>query len=240
LIRWETGFDMETPTAWWHVIKSDREDIDRIPKKTRYLIRRAAKTYLVRKVGIEQVQKCGYTVYVGAYERYETHEKILGKEAFLNALRALPQETEFWALFDQESGNMVGFSEDLVRDEACFYVTMWVLPNALRDGAGYLLFHEMNRYYLNERKLRYVSDGARSVSHDTEIHQFLIRKFAFRKAYGCLHVTYAPWLAVALFMVFPFRYLIYAIKWKPFRLLSVLLRQEAIRRQCARSGASAE
>jgi hypothetical protein len=92
----------------------------------------------------------------------------------------------------------------------------------------------MNRHYLEERKFRYVSDGARSLSHDTQIHDFLESKFGFRKAYARLHVVYAPWLDASVAAAFPFRNLIKKMPFSPFKKASILLKQEEIRRECAK------
>ena len=45
------------------------------------------------------------------------------------------------------------------------------------------LIRSLIKQYLNENNFRYVNDGAKSMSHDTNIQEFLIKKFKFRKAY---------------------------------------------------------
>ena len=63
----------------------------------------------------------------------------------------------------------------------------------------------MNRYYLNELKLRYVSDGARSITEHSNIQPFLINKFKFRKAYCNLKLYYKWWFGIAVKLIYPFR-----------------------------------
>ncbi|MGM9704630.1 MAG: hypothetical protein ACI3YB_01395 [Prevotella sp.] len=48
----------------------------------------------------------------------------------------------------------------------------------------------MNRHYLENRKLKFVSDGARSITNHSNIQPFLIDKFKFRKAYCNIRLTY--------------------------------------------------
>lgn len=91
----------------------------------------------------------------------------------------------------------------------------------------------MNRYYLEDRGCQYLSDGARSLSHTTQIHDFLESKFGFRKAYARLHVVYTPWLGIVVATFYPLRKLICKVPYGPFKKASILLRQEEIRRQCA-------
>ena len=76
----------------------------------------------------------------------------------------------------------------------------------------------------------YVSDGARSLSHSTNIHDFLVSKFNFRKSYAQLNVEYVYWLRLLIILIYPFRNL---LKLLPSRLtfkLSILLQMEHLRR----------
>ena len=52
-------------------------------------------------------------------------------------------------------------------------------PAYLRNSTYpyYGLIYEMNRYYLQELCLKYVSDGARSITEHSGIQPFLIEKF---------------------------------------------------------------
>lgn len=234
-IRWESDFDLGKETSWWHVIKDQPQSLEELPKKTRYMIRKAEKLYEARPVNESDILAHGYEVYVKAYTRYETHEAMFAESEFLEAIRELPEQTEWWAVFDRETERMVAFSENYVESNTCFYVTMWLEPAAMAKFAGYLLFHKMELHYLRERQFKYVSDGARSLSHDTNIHDFLISKFNFRKAYAKLHVVYAPWLGIAVACAYPFRNLLKRSNWGVFKKASILLRQEEIRRECTRA-----
>ena len=66
----------------------------------------------------------------------------------------------------------------------------------------------MNRYYLEELKLKYVCDGARSTTEHSNIQPFLEEKFKFRRAYCDLQMFYKPWLGLAVKILFPFRKII--------------------------------
>ena len=70
----------------------------------------------------------------------------------------------------------------------------------------------MNDYYLNEKKFIYINDGARSISHETNIQDFLIQKFKFRKAYCKLHIIYSQKVKLLLLMIYPFRSLVQYLK----------------------------
>ena len=70
------------------------------------------------------------------------------------------------------------------------YRTMKAIPKYQKLYAYYDLIYEMNRYYLEKRKVKYVNDGARSITNHSNIQLFLIDKFKFRKAYCRLEITY--------------------------------------------------
>ena len=79
----------------------------------------------------------------------------------------------------------------------------------------------MNLYYLEEKGVPFVCDGARSITGHSNIQGVLEDKFKFRKAYCDLDVFYKPWFGMAVKLLFPFRKLIKQPK------VSAILRQEA-------------
>ena len=235
-VRWEDLFDQLSTAEWWHVIKDELEDFDSLSKNTRSKVRRGAKGFVVGATGRNSILVEGYEVYRSAFDRYQTFEDRLSEQAFQQAVADLPGETEFWAVWEQESGHMVAFSENLVRDNACFFNTIWFEPNALRVYAGYLLIHEMNKHYLNERGLRYVSDGARNINHQTAVHEFLEQKFKFRRAYARLRVVYFPGVGILVKLLYPFRTLFSVRSASLLQKIAVVLEQERIRRACLEPG----
>lgn len=233
-IRWESHFDEYDSGDWWHVVKSDKEELDSLPRKVRQRIRRAQKDYYVEKCDKELILQKGYPVYCQAYERYETHEPQYSLERFIQGVSELPDNTEFFALFDRELNELVGFSENYIESNTCFYVTMWVSPDALKEQAGYLFFHVMNQHYLNDLGFDYVDNGARSISHDTNIQDYLITKFGFRKAYSNLEIVYRFPISYLIAVLYPIRHLFYPIKMNLFKKISIIMRQEEIYRKCKR------
>ena len=83
-------------------------------------------------------------------------------------------------------------------------------PAYLRNSTYpyYGLIFEMNRYYLQELGLKYVNDGARSITEHSNIQPFLIEKFNFRKAYCHLNIHYKWWFGLVVKCLYPFRKII--------------------------------
>jgi hypothetical protein len=232
-LRWETNFDQLNDSSWWHIIKDSGDTLETLPKKTRYMIRKASCKYYALPVDRDQIIGNGYQVYIEAFKRYNTHEPIYTQKEFYNAIIELPENTEFWGVYEKDSKKLVAFSENYIESNVCFYVTMWSTPKAMSEFAGYLLFHQMEIYYLLDRNFSYISDGARSLSHDTNIHEFLIKKFRFRKAFANLNVNYSSWFGLIVKCVFPFRKVISKIPLRIFQKAFILLKQEEINRSCS-------
>jgi len=235
-IRWEDNFDELSDGEWWHIIKTEVENLDVLSKKTRYGVRCGQNRFVATHSTREEICDEGFDVYIAAFDRYETFEAVLSPAKFHEAINAMPAETEFWAVRDKKNNQMVAFSENIVRDDACFYNSIWFESNALKSYAGYLLFFEMNKYYLNDRGFRYVSDGARSISHQTNIHEFLQRKFGYRKVYSSLRMRYFPGVKIAIYIFYPFRRWFENRSFGFFQKIAVLLKQESIRRSCLARG----
>ena len=119
---------------------------------------------------------------------------------------------------------MVAYSINIIEGEVVSYSSVKFDPCYVREYSGYALFYKMSDYYLADKKFTYINDGARCISHDTNIQEHLIKKHGFRKAYCHLHVLYHPIVILGVLILFPFRSLFGGGKVK-----SVLI-QEGIRR----------
>ena len=236
LMRWEERFDEGEKSEWWHVIKDSPENIDELKPKTRTKIRKGFKAFESRVTDKAVIKEEGYEVYRTSFDRYTTFEKLFSENEFRDAIDRLPKETEFWEFRDIYSGRLVAFSENYIQADTCTYITTWFIPEYLKASSGYLgyyVFHVMNKYYLNELGLKYVSDGARSISHSTNVHDFLTSNFGYRRAYARLRVAYAPGIGLAVALLYPFRRWIDKSTLSFLQKIAVLLEQERIRRACA-------
>lgn len=233
-LRWESDFDSIKSGSWWHVIRDEKIEIEKLSSSTRSKVRRGAKKFQCTIITKDEVLAEGYSVYCSAFSRYDTHEKQFDREGFFDSLLSLPPGTEFWGVRDRDTGSLVAFSENFVDDDICFINTIWFSPQSLKRYASYQLFFEMINHYMNFKSFRYISDGARSISHATSIHDYLISKFGFRKAYANLNVSYSLWLSVLLPPAYFFRKIVNSIPLGFFRKVSIILQQEEIRRACSR------
>ena len=84
---------------------------------------------------------------------------------------------------------------------------------AARQISGYYpyygLYHYLDSYYLGEKGFRYISDGSRTITNHSEIHDYLIHFFKYRKAYCKLRIKYKWWFGAIVRLLFPFRNIIW-------------------------------
>ena len=223
MVRNVYDFDCREETSFWYVIKDSFGGMEELSSKMRNQVKKCFKTMRVEIISSECLLSDGYEVYVEATDNYRVKAVPPTKEEFERRIKN-SEENEYWGVFDIETDKLVAFSMNAVREECCEYRTMKAIPKYQKLYAYYGLIYEMNRYYLEERKLKYVNDGARSITNHSNIQPFLIEKFNFRKAYCHLEITYKWWLRCIINLLYPFRTVI------PIRQVKALLNMEAMAR----------
>jgi len=226
--RWTSNFDSKKETDFWFVICDEFATIDRLSRSTRSKVRRGLKNCSIQLIRKSRIEKEGFYCYTAAFLNYNTHLKPSSIVQFKKELRELEGDWEFWGVYHEEK--MIGYSQNKIVDDYCDYSTIKFHPNFLKFYPSYALFYTMNQYYLGEKKVKYVNDGARSISHETNIQDFLIQKFQFRKAFCKLHIQYSPKVKLLLLVLYPFRSLIFLLRFGIFKKINILLFQEKIRR----------
>ena len=146
-----------------------------------------------------------------------------------NVLGTKHGPVEYWGVFVQ--GNLAAYCQCTLDDS---YVDMTVT----RFDPQYMKFfvsHALITYPLEHYVIRLgmvVGNGERSIAHQTNIQQFLLR-FRFQKTVLSAQFVYRPWLGSAVRVLFPVRRIVNKL---PDRGLlhspKVLLVQEEIRRSC--------
>lgn len=216
------NWDKKDATSFWYVIKDVYGGIEELPSKVRNQVRKSQKTYEFKLVSPEEMNELGFALFNKSRERFGSDMSVT-KEQW--ARRVHSGDRDFWLAIDKETGVAEGFGINRIIGDFCSYISMGVNPNAPKSTYPmYGLILEMNRYYLEEIKLKYVCDGARSITEHSNIQPFLEEKFKFRKAYCDLQMFYKPWLNLVVKAMFPFRKIIRNKKIEAF------LNQEAMAR----------
>jgi len=225
-LRYTKGWDREEG-RFWYVIKDKFNGFEELSSNTRSKVRRGLKHSIVKKVSNITIAKEGYTVYKEAFRNYVTIKKPLDEERYKQEIYNA-KEDDFWAVYCE--GKLIAYSQNRIEEESVNYAIIKFHPQYLKIYPSYALFYTMNQYYLKEKQCLYVNDGARSISHETNIQDFLIDKFKFRKSFVILCIAYRWDIALIIKLLYPFRNIIKKIEVIFLKKISILLYQEEIRR----------
>lgn len=224
MIRNTYDFDTKEETSFWFVIKDKLEDISELPFSARRNIRRALRFYNIRKINIDEFSEKAFPIIVSAQKSYKVKSHITSKQEFYRDIEEYKKENnkEFWIVEKKHDGEAVAIAINTIKKDSCEYDTMRCKADALKDRSYpyYGLIYEMNLHYLGERKLRYINDGSRTVTEHSNIQDFLIHNFGFRKAYCRLKIHYKYWMYVVVKTLFHFGNII------PFKNIKAILKME--------------
>lgn len=205
-------YDWDCPeqTDFWELINDTPRNIEELPSKVRNQIRRSLRDCDIRMLSKQEIVDAdGYAVYRKAFERYHNVTVVISERDEWEADILKSSGFEFWGVFEKDTNKLIAWAmNSMIKGNGVMYNTLKAIPEYMNKHYPYFgLLFEMNRYYLEEKGYSYVSDGFRSVTGHSNIQPFLEKNFLFRKAYCRLKLYYAPWLSVAVKILYPFRHM---------------------------------
>lgn len=233
-IRNTYNFDSvdSTSSSFWYVIKDAFGGIEELPTKVRNMVRKSLNTYDIAKLtNKEDFLNFGLDVYISAQQSYKIKCKVITNEEFTKLATGIINNPhiDIWYVKNKNTNEMVALAINTIHNnEWCEYNTLKAKVSALRNNTYpyYGLIYEMNRYYLQDCKLHFVNDGARSITNHSNIQPFLIDKFKFRKAYCNIKIYYQWWLKPIITILYPFRNIIPVAKIRSFLNMEAMARGE--------------
>ena len=197
----------EAEAGWYAVICDKFTSMDRMNAKHRSEVKRGLRNCEVRRVDAQTVANHGYEVMVEACKTYQgTSPVVLPRQQWQENIarnQMYGDIMNYWGVYHDD--NLVAFAENYILGKAeVAYSTIKLHPDYLSLYPSYALIYKMNEYYLGSG-YQYVTDGWRSIYHQTQIQHFLITKFGFHKAYADLRVHYRPLVHSLAVAGYPFR-----------------------------------
>ena len=211
MVRNSYDFDCLEETCFWNLIKDQFGGLEELSSNTRNRVMKSLESLDFRLVDFSMIRTTGYPILKATFDDYATVDRPMNPKVFEEYLRHCQNnDYEYWGVFDKSTDEFIGFCANRLWPEAAEYGVIGIWPQYKHNGTFpyYGLFHSMNRYYLQEKGFRYVTDGSRSITEHSNIQQFLEEKFLFRKAYCRLAIHYRWWMKLAVNMLYPFRKLI--------------------------------
>lgn len=210
IVRNTYDFDCQEETLFWYIVKDSFNGLDEYASNERNKIRRSNNVLTFKKVGVDLLKSEGWNILKATYDDYAVSDRTMNETVFQDYLSSCEKrDYDYWGVFDD--GRLVGFCTVwLWLPDSCEYGLIGMLPEYKHNNTYpyYGLFHQLNDYYLGEKGFRYVTDGARSITEHSNIQEFLVDNFGFRKAYCQLEVHYIWWMRIAVKMLYPFRKII--------------------------------
>ncbi len=203
---WPSGDATADESDWYAVICRRFTPLEEVPSKYRCEIRRGLKNCTVRQIDADYMSRNGYAVFAKAHERYRgssgpgwTADQF--RQYFTHA-KGFEDINHFWGVFRDDRLIAIAANDIYPPAEAQYWMIK-LDPEFLPLYPMYALLHAMNEHYLAREKIQYVNDGWRALVHQTEVQDFLVKKFAFERYYRRLQVRFRFPLNVVVPMLRP-------------------------------------
>ena len=216
-VRNTFDFDCKEQTDFWYLIKDSFGGMEEQSQNERKKLRHAFRSFDFKLVDKELVRQKAFSIVKATFEDYRVSDRDMNEKVFNEYLDHCGRNNyDFWGAFDKDTQELVGFCAVHVWEDSCEYGLIGFLPKYKHDATYpyYGFFYKMNEYYLEEKRFRYVADGARSITEHSDIQSFLEKNFKFRKAYCKLRIKYKWWFGIVVRLLLPFRKLIWNINVK--------------------------
>ena len=141
---------------------------------------------------------------------------------------------KIYGAFFKENGNLCGYALLSRKDECIEFNVLRTIPDYERHGINAAIVNMIlcdNVEFLSRGG--YISDGARSINHETKFQDYLEKYFDFRKAYCKLHIKYNPKIRWFIKCIYPIRRILF--KFDSFGIMhkinAILKMEDIVRNQ---------
>jgi hypothetical protein len=192
--QWVDCWDTPEPTEWWWVCCDNPEyDVEALNDphfhRGRRNIRKALKSgCIVKAVDSEELAKNGYQLYHQSMLSYGYKEhQIPSQEKFQKEWNEKIDHKNYkaWAVYYEDQ--MAAYALVLEHQDAVSVSVTKSDNNLVHYNPNTLLYYSLSKHYLNEKKVKYITNGNRTLLHPTAVNDFLER-MGYRKIYCRLNV----------------------------------------------------
>ena len=227
--RWVSDFDCSEETQWWCIIKDTPFDIMSMKSNRRSLITRGLKRVDVKVIvpadyadQMANILIKEWKYYDDSYE--EGNDRWEQTEEFKNL-----GNSEYLGAFLKDTDTMIGYAIYNLFDDWIEYSVVKTDPEYLNTQVNAALAYFGVERYMRPG-IKYIHGGWRTMIHESNYQEYLLKNFGFRKAYCKLHIQYRPLMQIAVNVLYPLRGIIKKVKNKWIYTVWCALQQEEIRR----------
>jgi hypothetical protein len=234
--RYTSSFDCGFETDWWYCICDKVVDLDSMKAKQRSEIKKGLKNCYTKLINVNETIEDLWETYLSACLKYDNNNQNLDKEKYVNQMLGLDYETnDLWGVFNRETDQLIGYAiitkKDYDNKKCASYMVLKYRPDFLSLGSSGCLIYDTTNYYLKDLDYSYVYNSERSIRHDTNIQNYMIKLFGYRKAYCRLNIIYKPHIKMIVSMIYLFRAIINRLPKNKLvlTLLALIVQEEAAR-----------
>lgn len=209
IVRNHFNFDCTQKTSFWFVIKDKFGGMEELSSKMRNQVKKSLRTYDIEIISKKEFIDIGLNIFNAALNNYRVKAKPISETRWNEQWEKWPDNTDYWCVKTKDTHTPVALAVNGVFEESTEYWIMKANPDFLNSTYPYYgLIYQMNEYYLVTKRKRFVCDGARTTTEHSQIQDFLIQKFKFRKAYSQLQISYKWYFWLLIKALYPFRRII--------------------------------
>ena len=232
--RWVSNFDCTEETEWWCIIKDTPFDIMSLKSNRRSLITRGLKRVDVKVIIPADYAEQMSNILVKEWKYYDdSYEEGNDRQKLTDDFKKLTMKNlgnaEYLGAFLKDTDTMIGYAIYNLFDDWIEYSVVKTDPEYLNTQVNAALaYFGVERYM--RLGIKYIHGGWRTVIHESNYQEYLMKNFEFRKAYCKLHIQYRPLMQIAVNVLYPLRGMIKNVKNKWIYTVWCALQQEEIRR----------
>ena len=207
--RWVSDFDCSEETQWWCIIKDTPFDIMSLKSNRRSLITRGLKRVDVKVIvpadyadQMANILIKEWKYYDDSYE--EGNDRQEQTEEFKKLTRENLGNSEYLGAFLKDTDTMIGYAIYNLFDDWIEYSVVKTDPEYLNTQVNAALAYFGVERYMRPG-IKYIHGGWRTMIHESNYQEYLLKNFGFRKAYCKLHIQYRPLMKLAVNVLYPFR-----------------------------------
>ena len=232
--RWVSDFDCSEETEWWCIIKDTPFDIMSLKSNRRSLITRGLKRVDVKVIIPADYAEQMSNILVKEWKYYDdSYEEGNDRQKLTDDFKKLTMKNlgnaEYLGAFLKDTDTMIGYAIYNLFDDWIEYSVVKTDPEYLNTQVNAALAYFGVERYMRPG-IRYIHGGWRTMIHESNYQEYLMKNFGFRKAYCKLHIQYRPLMQIAVNVLYPLRGIIKKAKNKWIYIVWCALQQEEIRR----------
>ena len=125
-------------------------------------------------------------------------------EEFKKLTRDNLGNSEYLGAFLKDTDTMIGYAIYNLFDDWIEYSVVKTDPEYLNTQVNAALAYFGVERYMRPG-IKYIHGGWRTMIHESNYQEYLLKNFEFRKAYCKLHIQYRPLMKLAVNVLYPFR-----------------------------------